>query len=71
MREEASFKTFNEVRQKLNLLRTHIALNEKATGSANATLASAILFLVDEIETIKQRIATNQTPDAARRARDR
>ena len=60
MREEASFKSLNEVRQKLNLLRTHVALNEKAAGSANATLANAILFLVDEIEAIKQRLPKNK-----------
>jgi hypothetical protein len=60
MREEASFKSLNEVRQKLNLLRTHVALNEKAAGSAIATLANAILFLVDEIEAIKQRLPKNK-----------
>ena len=60
MREEAGFKSLNEVRQKLNLLRTHVALNEKAAGSANATLANAILFLVDEIEAIKQRLPKNK-----------
>ena len=60
MREGASFKTLNEIRQKLNLLRTHVALNEKAAGSANATLANAILLLVDEIEAIKQQLAAKQ-----------
>ena len=60
MREAASFRTLNEVRQKLNLLRTHVALNEKATGSANEILAGAILLLIDEIEEMKKQLAAKQ-----------